>query len=149
MQSEADPLVGKPKLRVLFLCTNNACRSQMAEGMLLHLAGDKFDVFSAGVEPTELHPLAVEIMAGLRIDISGQRSKSAREFSDQQFDYIITVCDWAKQTYPIFLGKHKKFHWPLEDPATVDGSESEELEAIRKAENQIQDNIWLFLEFLA
>ena len=134
--------------RVLFLCTNNACRSQMAEGMLRHLAGDRFDVFSAGIEPTEVHPIAIKAMEEMEIDISGQRAKSAMEFLDQEFDYVITVCDRAKQTCPVFPGKYEKIHWDMKDPDSVTSSGTEKLEAFRKARNQIQANITMFVKSL-
>ncbi len=111
------------KKRVLFLCTGNSARSQMAEGFLKNLAGDKFEVFSAGVKPTQVNPLAIKAMAETGVDISKHRSKSAMEFIDQKFDYVITVCDNAKQTCPVFPGKYEKIHWSLEDPAEAQGSE--------------------------
>lgn len=103
--------------RVLFLCTGNSCRSQMAEGFLRHMAGDKFEVFSAGVKPTQVNPLAIKVMAEAGVDISKHRSKSVIEFLGKNFDYVITVCDNTKQTCPVFPGEHEKIHWDLEDPA--------------------------------
>jgi arsenate reductase len=146
--SEIDPLIRRPKIKVLFLCTNNACRSQMAEGMLRHQAGDRFDVFSAGIEPTEVHPIAIKAMEEMGVDISGQRAKSAMEFLDQEFDYVITVCDRAKQTCPVFPGKYEKIHWDMKDPDSVTGSGREKLEAFKKARNQIQANIIRFVKSL-
>lgn len=102
--------------RVLFLCTGNSCRSQMAEGFLRHMAGDKFEVFSAGVKPTQVNPLAIKVMAEAGVDISKHRSKSVIKFLGKNFDYVITVCDNAKQTCPVFPGEHEKIHWDLEDP---------------------------------
>ena len=90
------------KKKVLFLCTHNSCRSQMAEGLLRDMAGDKFEVYSAGVEPTSVHPLAKKVLQEIGIDISGQQSKSVDEFLDKEFDYVITVCDNARQTCPFF-----------------------------------------------
>ncbi|MEE9315794.1 MAG: arsenate reductase ArsC [bacterium] len=133
------------KRRVLFLCTSNSCRSQMAEGLLTHLAGDKFEVFSAGVEPTQVNPLALKVMDEIGIDISKQRSKSVKEFLSQQFDYVVTVCDYARQTCPVFPGKYEKIHWNLEDPAKAQGTEEEMLLIFRKARNQIKENILKFL----
>lgn len=133
------------KKRVLFLCTGNSCRSQMAEGLLRHLAGDKFEVFSAGVEPTQVNPLAMKVMDEIGIDISKQRSKSVREFLSQQFDYVVTVCDYARQTCPVFPGKYEKIYWNLEDPARAQGTEEEILLIFRKARNQIKENILKFL----
>ncbi len=105
--------------RVLFLCTGNSCRSQMTEEFLQNMAGDKFEVFSAGVRPTQVNPLAIKVMAEAGVDISRHRSKSAMEFIGENFDYVITVCDNAKQTCPAFPGKYKKVHWDLEDPAVA------------------------------
>jgi len=127
--------------RVLFLCTGNSCRSQMAEGFLRHIAGDRFEVFSAGVKPTQVNPLAIKVMAEAGIDISKHRSKSAMEFLGQQFDYIITVCDNAKQTCPVFPGKHEKIHWDLEDPAEAQGSEEERIVVFRKIRDEIRKKI--------
>jgi arsenate reductase len=109
------------KKRVLILCTGNSARSQMAEGLLRHDAGDRFEVESAGVEPSKVRPEAVEAMQEIGIDISGHRSKSADEFVGQNFDYIITVCDKAKETCPVFPGRAKRIHKSFEDPppATV------------------------------
>ena len=133
------------KKRVLILCTGNSCRSQMAEGFLRHLGGDRFEVFSAGIKPTEVNPLAIKVMAEVGIDISSHRSKSAMEFIKQQFDYVITVCDNVKQTCPVFPGKYKKIHWDLEDPAEASGSEEDRLVVFRKIRDQIQNNISEFL----
>lgn len=127
------------------MCTSNSCRSQIAEGLLRHLAGDKFEVFSAGVEPTQVNPLAIKVMDEIGIDISKQRSKSVREFLNQQFDYVVTVCDYARQTCPVFPGKYEKIYWNLEDPAEVQGTEDEKLLIFRKVRNQIKENILKFL----
>jgi len=129
------------KKRVLILCTGNSCRSQMAEGFLRHMAGDRFEVFSAGVKPIQINPLAIKAMAEAGVDISKHRSKSAMEFIGQQFDYIITVCDNAKQTCPVFPGKHEKIHWDLEDPAEARGSEEERLVVFRKIRDEIRKKI--------
>lgn len=129
------------KKRILFLCTGNSCRSQMAEGFLRHMAGDKFEVFSAGVKPTQVNPLAIKVMAEVGIDISKHISKSAMEFVGQQFDYVITVCDNAKQTCPVFPGNYVKIHWDLEDPAEAQGSEEEKLVVFRKTRDEIGKKI--------
>jgi arsenate reductase (thioredoxin) len=129
------------KKKVLFLCTHNSCRSQMAEGLLKNLAGDKFDVYSAGVEPTSVHPLAKKVMKEIGIEISGQQSKSIDEFLDKEFDYVITVCDNARQTCPFFPGNHELLHWSLEDPATALGSEGKRLLMFRKVRDQLKDHI--------
>lgn len=117
----------------------------MAEGILRHLTPDRFEVFSAGVNPTEVNPLAIKVMYEIGIDISRQRSKSAKEFLGQQFDYVITVCDNAKQTCPIFPGKYEKIHWNLEDPAQTQGTEKERLKVFRKVRDKIKENIIEFL----
>jgi arsenate reductase len=106
-----------PKPRILFICTHNSARSQMAEGLLRHIYGDKYEVFSAGTNPTNVNPLAIKAMAEIGIDISKHRSKSVMEFIDQSFDYVITVCGNAQKTCPVFPGEHEKIHWDLEDPA--------------------------------
>jgi arsenate reductase len=129
------------KKRVLFLCAGNSARSRMAEGFLQHMAGDRFEVFSAGVKPTQVNPLAIKVMAEAGVDISKHRSKSAMEFIGRQFDYIITVCDNAKQTCPVFPGKHEKIHRDLEDPAEAQGSEEERMVVFRKIRDEIRKKI--------
>lgn len=123
--------------RVLILCTGNSARSQMAEGLLRHAAGVQFDVFSAGVEPTEVRPLAIAAMQEAGIDISGQRSKSVDEFAGQEFDYVITVCDNANQTCPMFPGKTKRIHWSVADPAAAVGNEEERLSIFRRIRDEL------------
>ena len=130
----------------LFLCTGNSARSQMAEGFLRHLASDKFEVFSAGVNPTQVNPLAIKVMDEVGIDISKQKSKSVKEFIGQRFDYVITVCDNARQTCPVFPGKYQKVHWSLEDPAQAQGTEEERPLIFRKVRNQIKEKVLQFLD---
>jgi len=134
------------KKRVLFLCTGNSCRSQMAEGFLRHMAGDRFEVFSAGIKPTQVNPLAIKVMAEAGIDISKHRSKSAMEFIGQKFDFVVTVCDNAKQTCPIFPGKYEKIHWDLEDPAEAQGTEEERLVFFRRIRDEIKNNVLAFIK---
>ena len=134
------------KKRVLFLCTGNSCRSQMAEGFLRDMAGDRFEVFSAGIKPTQVNPLAIKVMAEACIDISKHRSKSAMEFIGQKFDFVVTVCDNAKQTCPIFPGKYEKIHWDLEDPAEAQGTEEERLVFFRRIRDEIKNNIHVFIK---
>ncbi len=117
----------------------------MAEELLRHLAGDKFEVFSAGINPTQINPLAIKVMDEIGVDISKQRSKSVKEFLGQQFDYVVTVCDNAKESCPIFPGRYEKIHWSLEDPALAQGAEEEKLLIFRKIRNQIKGNIITFL----
>jgi len=131
--------------RVLILCTGNSCRSQMAEGFLRHIAGDSFEAFSAGVKPTRVNPLAIQVMAEAGVDISKHRSKSAMEFIGQQFDYVITVCDKAKQTCPVFPGHYEKLHWSLEDPAEAQGSEEERLAFFRRIRDEIKNKVVAFI----
>lgn len=102
--------------KVLFLCTGNSARSQMAEGLLRHYHGDKHEVYSAGVSSSFVNPFAIEAMNQIGIDISSHKSQSVNEFIDQEFDMIITVCDNAKESCPIFLGKAQRLHWSLPDP---------------------------------
>lgn len=117
----------------------------MAEGLLRHLARDKFEVFSAGINPTEVNPLAIKVMGEIGIDILKQRSKSVKKFLGQQFDYVITVCDNAKQACPVFPGKNEKIHWNLEDPAQAQGKEEEKLLVFVKVRDKIKENIIKFL----
>ncbi len=129
------------KKRVLVLCTGNSARSQMAEGLLRHDAGDRFDVASAGVAPSHVRPEAIEAMRELGIDISGQRSKSVDECSGQEFDYVITVCDNANEQCPIFPGKTHRIHWGFEDPAAVQGDSEKRRESFRRVRDQIRDRL--------
>ena len=132
------------KDRVLILCTGNSARSQMAEGLLRHMAGDRFEVFSAGTKPVGLNPNAINALAEVGIDISKHRSKSVDEFLGQQFDYIITVCDNAKESCPIFPGNGRRVHHSFEDPATA--SPEQQPAQFRKVRDQIR--LWLN-EFVA
>jgi arsenate reductase len=125
------------KKRVLILCTGNSARSQMAEGLLRHDAGDRFDVFSAGTKPSRVRPEAIAVMRELGIDISGQRSKSVEQFAEQTFDYILTVCDSAKESCPILPGKIT-IHQNFEDPAALEGSEPERLARFRRVRDELR-----------
>lgn len=129
----------KPK--VLFLCTGNSARSQMAEGYLRYVASDKYDVLSAGIEPKGLHPLAIEVMSEIGVDISRQSSKDVRQMLGIPIQYVVTVCDHAKERCPIFPNTYKFLHWSLDDPAAVLGSEKEKVEAFRGVRDQIIRNI--------
>lgn len=131
--------------KVLFLCTGNSCRSQMAEGFLRHFASEKFEAYSAGVDPTSVNPLSIKVMDEVGIDISNQKSQSAEEFLNVNFDYVITVCGNAQETCPSFQGEHKKLHWDLEDPALAEGAEEERLVVFRKIRDKIKENIETFL----
>ena len=131
--------------KLLVLCTGNSARSQMAEGLLRREGGDRFDVFSAGTKPSHVRPEAVAAMNDIGIDISGHRSKSVDEFVGEHLDYIITVCDNARETCPIFPGAAKRLHWPFDDPAAVEGPEDVRLTAFRKVRDQIRGRIMDFL----
>ncbi len=125
------------RLRVLFLCTHNSARSQMAEGLLREYAGDQIEVFSAGTEPGGVNPLAVRAMQEIGIDISGARSKSLDEYVDQHFDYVITVCDRANETCPLFPGDPERIHWSFPDPSAVEGDEARRLRAFVEVRTQL------------
>jgi arsenate reductase (thioredoxin) len=126
------------KKRVLILCTGNSARSQMAEGLLRHDAGEYFDVASAGTQPSAVRPEAMAAMRELGIDISGHRSKSVKEFDGQQFDYVITVCDSARESCPLFFGGAKRLHHDFEDPAALKGSEEERLALFRRVRDELR-----------
>ena len=130
---------------VLFLCTGNSARSQMAEGLLRDLAGDRFEVFSAGTIASFVRPQAIAVMNQIGIDVSGHRSKSADEFLDDEFDYVITVCDHANQRCPVFAGPAKRLHWSIDDPV-ISGSENEQLAAFRRARDDLYQRIRGFIE---
>ena len=126
------------KKQVLILCTGNSARSQMAEGLLRHDAGDRFGVESAGTKPSQVRPEAIAVMKELGIDISGHRSKSVDEFAGRKFDYVLTVCDNAKESCPIFPGHANRLHRNFEDPAAVKGSETERLAVFRRVRDEIR-----------
>jgi len=132
--------------RVLILCTGNSARSQMAEGLLRHLADDRFEVISAGVSPTRVRPEAITAMSEIGIDISQHYSKSVDEFSGQQFDYVITVCDNANEQCPVFPGNTKRIHWSFDDPAKVDGDEETRLAVFRRVRDEILQVLRRFVE---
>ncbi len=134
--------------RLLVLCTGNSARSQMAEGLLRDRLGDRYEVFSAGTKPTSVRPEAIEVMREIGIDISGHRSKSVDEFVGQEFVYVITVCDNAKESCPVFPGRAQRLHWSFEDPAAVQGSEEERTTAFRRIRDQIAGRIETFAKAL-
>jgi arsenate reductase len=133
------------KQRVLILCTGNSARSQMAEGLLRTLAGDRFEVKSAGSKPSSVNPLAIAAMAERGIDIRSQRSKHLGEYLNQPFDYVITVCDNAAETCPLFPGPARRIHWSFPDPAVVVSSESERLAAFGHLRDALETQLrsWL------
>ncbi len=131
--------------KVLILCTGNSCRSQMAEGFLRTLGGAAYEAHSAGVAPSQVNPLAVQVMQEAGVDISGQRSKSVTEYLGQHFSYVITVCGNAAKTCPIFPGPSIRLHWPFDDPAEAEGSPEQRLEVFRRVRDEIAAQIkqWL------
>lgn len=135
----------KNKQRVLILCTGNSARSQMAEGLLRHNGGERFEVESAGVIASFVRPQAIEAMKEIGVDISGHRSKSVEEFTKENFDYVITVCDNAKEGCPVFPGKVKRIHWSFDDPAEATGSDEEKLELFRRIRNEIREQLKIWI----
>lgn len=131
--------------KVFFLCTGNSCRSHMAEGLLRHLAGDRFEVASAGTHPAGLNPGAVEVMREIGIDISPHRSKRVNEYLDTRFDYVITVCDRAKETCPVFPVASSQLHWSFDDPAAAQGSAEERRAVFRRVRDEIAEHIRRFI----
>lgn len=130
--------------QVLILCTGNSARSQMAEGLLRRMAGDRFKVESAGVAPTRVRPEAIEAMREIGVDISQQRSKSVDEFAGREFDYVITVCDNANEQCPVFPGRTERIHWSFDDPAAVEGDDETRLSAFRRVRDEIQQRLRSF-----
>jgi arsenate reductase len=134
------------KKRVLFLCTGNSCRSQMAEGLVNHYLGDEWLAYSAGTHPAGyVHPLAVQAMSELGIDISHQHSKSADEFRETEFDVVVTVCDDAAENCPVWLGRGRRVHIGFEDPARATGSDEERLAVFRRVRGEIRQAMLSFL----
>jgi arsenate reductase len=131
--------------RVLFLCTHNSARSQMAEGFLRHLAGDRFEVASAGAEATRVHPLAIRAMREVGIDLGSHRSKTLDGLLGDPWDYVITVCDSANERCPLFPGQTARIHWSFEDPSRATGDEDQRLDTFRRIRDQIQARLedWL------
>jgi arsenate reductase len=129
------------RARVLFLCTHNSARSQMAEGLLRDLAGDRFEAHSAGTEATLVRPLAIQAMDEIGIDISGQESKTLQRYLSEPFDHVITVCDDANEACPFFPGAKNRLHWSLEDPSRAEGSEEERLAVFRWVRDEIREHI--------
>jgi arsenate reductase len=131
--------------RILVVCTGNSARSQIVEALIRHEAGDRFEVFSAGTHPTQVRSEAVEVMQELNIDISGQRSKPLSEFQGQMFDYVITVCDKAREECPAFSGAPERLHWPFEDPAEVPEGGIQRLDSFRLLRDKIHARVMVFL----
>jgi arsenate reductase len=133
------------KKRVLIVCTGNAARSQMAEGLVRHEAADRYEVFSAGTHPSQVRSEAVVVMKELGVDISAQRSKPLQEFEDQQFDFVITVCDRAREECPAFSADTERLHWPFPDPAGFTETGEARLEAFRRLRDRIHAKVMVFL----
>jgi arsenate reductase len=129
------------RARVLFLCTHNSARSQMAEGLLRDLAGDRFEAHSAGTEATHVRPLAIRAMHEVGVDISGQESKTLERYLGEPLDHVITVCDEANEACPSFPGAKSRLHWSLEDPSRAEGSEDERLGIFRRVRDQLRERI--------
>lgn len=133
------------RTRVLFLCTHNSARSQMAEGWLRALAGNHLDVASAGTEATRVHPLALRVMAEVGVDLSGHVSKTVDALVDQRWDHVITVCDAASERCPVFPATTTRHHWSFEDPSRAEGTEEERLAVFRKIRDQIAARLQAWL----
>lgn len=129
------------KLKVLFLCTHNSVRSQMSEGILRHIAGNTIDAYSAGTVVTGVNPFAIKVMAEKGIDITKQYSKHINDLPGIEFDYVVTVCDRAKNTCPVLPGQYKRIHWSIKDPGEVTGTDDEKLLAFRKTRDLLSDLI--------
>lgn len=136
---------GMHKKRVLILCMGNSCRSQMAEGILRHYGGERIDVFSAGTKPSQVNPIAIQVMKEIGIEISGQRSKHVKEFLGQKFDYVITVCDSARESCPVFPGANP-MHWPFPDPPHDREVNEEAIKEFRKVRDMIFEKFKCFAD---
>jgi arsenate reductase len=132
------------KQRVLFLCTHNSARSQMAEGLLRARAGDRFEVASAGTEVTRVHPLAIRAMAEIGIDLGGHSSKTLDRFLNEHWDYVITVCDRANESCPYFPAAGERLHWSFEDPSAAEGTEEDRLAKFRRIRDEIREKLAWF-----
>ncbi len=132
-------------IRVLFVCTGNSARSQISEALLRRDGGAAFEVASAGTYPKGVHPLTVRVLAEVGIDISGARSKHLTEFLDQPWDYVVTVCDRARESCPVFPGVHESLHWGLDDPAEATGTDEERVVVFRRVLGEINQRIRAFV----
>jgi arsenate reductase len=144
-RTQEESMSGAP-IRVLFVCTGNSARSQIGEALLRELGGADFEASSAGTEPTDVNAYAIRVLDEVGIDWSGARSKSVREMAGQSFDYVITVCDRARQTCPVFPGVHNTLHWGLDDPAEVEGTNEVKLEAFRRTRVEVATRVRPFIE---
>jgi arsenate reductase len=137
--------MGQDPKRVIFVCTHNSARSQMAEGMLRAWGGDRFEAFSAGTEATRVRPEAIAVMDEIGIDISGHTSKTIEPFLGQTFSWLITVCDQAREACPTIPGVVQQAHWSIDDPSAVEGDEEARLAAFREARDILRDRIHIFV----
>ena len=144
MKGSADPDEAA-KERVLFLCTHNSARSQMAESWLRALAGGRYEAASAGTEATQVHPLAVRAMAEVGIDLSAHTSKTLERFLHDRWDWVVTVCDAANEACPVFPGAAQRLHWSFDDPSRATGSEEARLDVFRRIRDEIREKLlsWL------
>ncbi|MED5427527.1 MAG: arsenate reductase ArsC [Candidatus Neomarinimicrobiota bacterium] len=133
------------RTKVIFICTGNSCRSQMAEGLLRYMAGDRFEVFSAGSHPSRLHPASIIVMAELGIDISNHSADSIDEYLDKDVDIVISVCDNARQVCPVFPGDVKQIHWSIDDPFHGWGAKPSDLIPYRETRDILKDQIESFI----
>lgn len=130
------------KKKVLFICTHNSARSQMAEGLMNYLLGNYYSAYSAGTKPNFVNPFAIEVMKEIGIDISNHRSKSVVEFKGEKFDYVVTVCDSAKENCPFFPGAKEYIHQGFEDPSSFEGTDEEKLNKFREIRDEIKNFIF-------
>ena len=136
---------GEHALRVLFVCTGNSARSQMAEAILRQMGGPDFEAYSAGTHPREVHPLTLRALAEAGVSAAGLRSKSVDEFTGDRFDFVITVCDRARQSCPVFPGAERSLHWGFDDPSEAEGSEDERLAVFRRVLSEVTMRMRAFL----
>ncbi len=136
-------------VRVLFVCTGNSARSVMAEALLRRAGGERFDVSSAGTEPKGINPLTLRVLAEIGIDASRARSESVTDYIGQAFEYVVTVCDQARESCPVFPGARRSLHWDLDDPAAADGTEDERLATFRRVRGEIEERISEFVSLVS
>ena len=134
------------KKKIIFICTGNSCRSQIAEGITRHLASNKFDVYSAGSHPTEIHPTAIKVMSEVGVDISHHKSDSISRFVNENMDVVVTVCENADKACPVFPGKVERIHWSIEDPFQEGNLDSHDLVNFRKTREDLTVRIKNFLK---
>lgn len=141
-----DRVIDMNTVRILVLCTGNSCRSQIAEGFFRHYGGSNVEVYSAGLTPKGVHPIAIQVMKEIGIDISGQTSNHLNEYLGLKFDYIITVCDNAASNCPVFPGDATRLHWPFDDPAHATGTDEQVLNEFRRVRDEIGQRVKEWME---